>query len=63
MIISRPVSDLPRTGKGDPSEEDMVPPPNTLASSREWWWLTMTVLASRSVSSRTYHSCVQRSTS
>jgi hypothetical protein len=31
--MSRLVSDLPRTGKRCPSEEDMVPPPNTLASS------------------------------
>ena len=41
----------------------MVPPPNTFANSKLWWWLTITVLASRSVSSRTYHSWVQARTS
>jgi len=31
--MSRPDSEVPRTGKRCPSEEDIVPPPNTLDSS------------------------------
>lgn len=57
------VVDFPRVGNRCPSEDDSVPVPNTGVSGSRWWKSMIARFATRSVSSRTYHSDVQASTS